>query len=94
MSGFRKRVSCPSSQTLLAFQRSHLGHEDDSRIETHLELCDFCSAELRLLTVHQCEPEEYVFAEMPAPLRCLAEALLRTNVSFKGFGKFPGYYRT
>jgi hypothetical protein len=94
MTGFRKRVSCPSSQALLAFQRSDLGYEDDSRIETHLEFCDFCNAELQLLTVHHCEPEEYTFAEMPAPLRCLAEGLLRTNVSFKVFGKFHKYYQT
>jgi len=94
MTAFRKRLSCPSSQTLLAFQQSHLGYEDDSRIESHLESCDFCNAELQLLTVHHCEAEEYIFAEMPAPLRCLAESLLRSNVSFKGFGKYHEYYQT
>jgi|SRR5882724_9931138 len=89
---FRKRISCPSSETLLAFRRSHLSYEGDARIETHLATCDFCNAELQLLTFHQSDPEEYAFAEMPAPLRRLAQSLLRTSASFKRFAKFPEYY--
>jgi hypothetical protein len=94
VTAFRKKVSCPSSQTLLVFQRSHLGYEERACIETHLTTCDFCNAELQLLTFHHSDPEVYAFAEMPAPLRRLAEGLLRTSVSFKGFTKFREYYQT
>jgi hypothetical protein len=91
---FRKRTSCPSSQTLVAFRRSHLSYEGAARIETHLATCDFCNAELQLLTFHYSDPEEYAFAEMPAPLRSLAESLLRASASFKGLVKFQEYYQT
>ena len=94
VSAFRKRVSCPSSQTLLAFRRSHLSYEDSARIESHLAICDFCNAELQLLTFHHSDHEEYAFAEMPMPLRRLAEGLLRTSVSFRGVTRFREDYQT
>jgi hypothetical protein len=94
VTAFRKRVSCPSSQTLLAFRRSHLSCEDRTRIESHLAICDFCNAELQLLTFHHSDHEEYAFAEMPTPLRRLAEGLLRTSVPFEGFKEFREYYQT
>lgn len=90
---FRKRVSCPSSQTLLAFRRSRLSYEGNAHIETHLARCDFCNAELQLLTLHHSDAEEYAFVEMPAQLRRLAEGLLRTSTSFKGFAEFREYYQ-
>lgn len=90
---FRKRISCPSSQTLLGFSRSRLSYERDAQIETHLTTCDFCNAELQLLTLHRGDTEEYAFVEMPAQLRRLAEGLLRTNTSLKGFAKFREYYQ-
>lgn len=77
MTVFRKRVSCPSSQTLLAFLGSRLGREEFECIKLHLVACDFCSAELQLLTRHRNDTEEYAFVEMPAQLRRLAESLLR-----------------
>lgn len=52
---------------------------DQVRVESHLEYCDFCSAELQLLTRHQNEAEEYSFAEMPAQVRRLAEDLLNCS---------------
>jgi len=94
VTAFRKRVSCPSSETLLAFRRSHLSYEDSARIDSHLAICDFCNAELQLLTLHRSDIEEYAFAEMPTPLRRLAEGLLRTSVPFEGFTKFRKYYQT
>ena len=77
MTVFRKRVSCPSSQTLLAFLGSRLGCAERECIELHLVTCDFCSAELQLLARHRSDTEEYAFVEMPAQLRRLAESLLR-----------------
>ena len=94
VTAFRKRVSCPSSQTLVAFRRSRLDYEYNARIETHLATCDFCNAELQLLTFHHSDPEEYAFAEMPAPLRRLAEGLLRTGESLRDFARFREYYQT
>lgn len=38
--------------------------------------CDFCNAELQLLTRHRSNPEECRLVEMPAGLRRLAERLL------------------
>ncbi|HKQ50884.1 MAG TPA: hypothetical protein VJT74_00850 [Pyrinomonadaceae bacterium] len=44
---------------------------------SHLGECDFCGAELQLLTNHTPpEQEECVIAAMPANLRWLAEKLL------------------
>lgn len=88
MSVFRKRISCPSSHTLLVFRRSYLGYPENAYVETHLASCDFCNAELQLLTLHRNESEEYTFAEMPSQLRRLAQSLLRrSSVPFKAFVK-------
>jgi hypothetical protein len=61
---------------------------DQAGVERHLASCDFCSAELQLLTCCRSEAEEYSFAEMPAQIRRLAEDLLeRSAVSFPGFAE-------
>jgi hypothetical protein len=86
VSKFSKRISCPASQTLLAFRRSRLGYKENAYIEAHLAYCDFCNAELQLLTLHRNDAEEYAFAEMPARLRRLAQGLLRnSSAPFKAF---------
>ena len=86
---FRKTVGCPTSQALLAYRRSLMTSNELVYIESHLESCDFCSAELQLLTRFRCEvAEEYSFAEMPAQLRRLAEDLLtRSTAACKGFAE-------
>jgi hypothetical protein len=88
MTVFRKRVSCPSSQTLLAFLGSRLGCAEPEYIEFHLVTCDFCSAELQLLARHRSDTEESAFVEMPGQLRRLAESLLRRAAGpFSGLGR-------
>ena len=83
---FCKRVSCPSSQTLLAYHQYRLGVSPAERIETHLINCDFCYAELQLLTRHCDNREEDSFPEMPGQLQRLAESLLKRSVpSFRAF---------
>jgi len=65
-----------------------MGSKVTAQIEIHLAGCDFCNAELQLLTCHRNQSEEYALAEMPAQLRRLAEDLLRgrrSPASFKGF---------
>ena len=83
---FCKRAGCPTSQALLAHCRSLVGSRDLAYIESHLGACDFCSAELQLLTRYRGEAEEYSFAELPEHLRRLAEELLkRSTAPFTGF---------
>ena len=83
---FCKTAGCPTSQALLAYRRSLMSPKDLAYIESHLASCDFCSAELQLLTRYHSEAQEYSFAEMPAQLRRLAEDLLkRRPAPFKGF---------
>ena len=90
---FRKRISCPSSETLLAFLGYRLRYDESVRIENHLVTCDFCSAEMQLLSRHRSDNEEYAFVEMPAQLRRLAEDLLRRGTEpFKAFGQLPKHY--
>jgi len=87
---FRKRVNCPSSETLLAFLGYRLGYDESVGIEGHLFTCDFCSAEMQLLSRHRSDNEEYAFVEMPAQLRRLAEDLLRRGTEpFKILAQFP-----
>jgi len=91
---FRKTAGCPTSQALLAFRRSFMVTEDLALIESHLACCDFCCAELQLLSRYRSEVEEYSFEEMPAQLRRLAESLLkRRTVPFKGSQDFAEHHQ-
>jgi anti-sigma factor RsiW len=90
---FRKRVGCPSSQSLLDYDQSRLASERFLRIEAHLASCDFCNAELQLLTRHNNNGDEYSPAEMPAQLRTLAERFLKKGiVSFNAFPRLQGHH--
>jgi hypothetical protein len=73
---FGKQATCPSSETLLLYQRVGLNLEQRSKIVSHLAACDFCGAELQLLTKYSPTGEEYAFTDIPLHLRHLAEALL------------------
>jgi hypothetical protein len=91
---FCKTVFCPSSQALLAYHRSHHALKDKAHIEAHLASCDFCSAELQLLTQHRNDIEECASVEMPVQLRRLAEDLLRRSAApLKGFAEFNEHYQ-
>jgi anti-sigma factor RsiW len=85
---FCKTVECPTSQALLAYHRSELADEGHSHIKDHLAACDFCSAELQLLTQYRNDVEAYSLAEMPLQLRRLAEDLLKTSpATIRGFAE-------
>jgi hypothetical protein len=91
---FCKTVCCPSSQALLAYHRSRPGLKEKAHIEAHLASCDFCSAELQLLTQHRNDLEECASVEMPAQLRRLAEDLLRRSTApFKGFAELSEHHQ-
>ena len=74
---FCKRASCPSSETLLMYRTCGMEAERMVWVASHLDECDFCGAELQLLTDHTPPAqEECVVTAMPANLRWLAETLL------------------
>lgn len=74
---FCKQPTCPSSETLLSYGTASLAIEMKATVATHLAACDFCDAELRLLTNHApAADESYQLTAMPAHLRYLAESLL------------------
>src|SRR5437016_14468987 len=81
VSMFRKRASCPSSQELLGYHLSSVTDEERSRIQAHLFFCEFCNAELQLLTRHRTDVDVDLLVEMPHQLRRLGERLLNRIAS-------------
>jgi len=76
---------------LLAYRQSHVGRKDAAHIKGHLAMCDFCNAELQLLSRHRDDCEVHALGEMPQQLRRLAERLLRKSVPpFKALVDFSG----
>jgi hypothetical protein len=50
-------------------------------VASHLDECDFCGAELQLLTEHApAEEEECAISDMPLNLRWLAKSILSTDL--------------
>ena len=72
---FRKLRICPRTETLLTFSASATR---GGRVAEHVESCDFCGAEVQLLSRHAPSAAALPFAAlaMPAPLRRLAEDIL------------------
>jgi hypothetical protein len=72
---FRKLRTCPRTETLLVFSAGDCGV---GRVAEHVEACDFCGAEIQLLSRHAPPAEGLPLAAhaMPAPLRRLAEDIL------------------
>jgi hypothetical protein len=81
---FRKSASCPSSDSLLGYQCKSIPSEKTARIEAHLTFCDFCNAELQLLTRYRSNIEECAPVEMPTELRRIAERLLSRSIIGQG----------
>lgn len=76
---FRKLRTCPSTETLLLYTEEDQVREGRSNVVgAHLAACDFCGAEMQLLS--KCPRGGYHSAatarEMPTNLRRLAEDLL------------------
>jgi hypothetical protein len=54
-----------------------LADEMETQVTKHLAGCEFCVAEMHLLTLHApLAPVSYEQSKMPAPLQYLAESLL------------------
>ena len=74
---FLKTAACPASATLLSFRSQGLSAKATGLVKEHLEVCDFCSAELPLLAHHKAGAERRLKApEIPLDLRILAESIL------------------
>ena len=78
---FCKSATCPSSETLLSYRTCKLKAERMVWVASHLDECDFCGAELQLLSEHTpAEITECAIADMPPHLHRLAESLLSANL--------------
>lgn len=77
---FRKLRTCPHAETLLTFSRGGRPAAGASRVAEHVDSCDFCGAEVELLSRHAPPAEALPFAALtlPAHLRRLAEDVLST----------------
>ena len=74
---FRKTAACPASATLLSFRSDTLSAEASGLVKDHLEVCEFCSAELPLLAHHTVGTERGLKTpDIPMDLRILAESIL------------------
>ena len=82
MMTFCKSTKCPSSESLLSYQRGEVTGKPAQRIEKHLEGCEFCIAEVEFYGRFP-QPEESTTSaatvEIPIPLLELAEALLSSK---------------
>jgi hypothetical protein len=74
--GFRKLLTCPRPEALLALSRGET--KTSPTIEAHVGSCDFCGAEVQLLSRFPPPANALPFAalSMPGPLRRLAQELL------------------
>ncbi len=79
MMTFSKSLTCPSSESLLAFQKGEASILEKSDIRYHLEVCEFCSAEVEFYEHNPQSDEVIGSTEIPVPLFQLAEALLRNG---------------
>ena len=81
---FTKQAACPSSKTLLEFRLIVLAAEMSKLVEWHLDKCDFCWAETKLLAYYAApSKEEGRPTSIPINLRVLAESILISSKSFQ-----------
>ena len=73
---FSKQATCPSAEMLISYHTLNLSYGMAETVTEHLSSCEFCVAELKLLSEHPPAEEAYSAAEIPAHLRSLAEALM------------------
>ena len=72
---FRKTAACPTSTTLLSYSNEKLSRMMLTVVKQHLEMCEFCTAELKLLAHHRRERGKQP-PEIPENLKILAESIL------------------
>jgi hypothetical protein len=74
--GFRKHLTCPRTEALLSLSRGET--KAQKSIKAHVSSCDFCGAEVQLLSRFPPPANALPFAvpSMPAALRRLAQEIL------------------
>jgi hypothetical protein len=74
--GFRKLLTCPRTEALLSLSRGET--KAQKSIKAHVSSCDFCGAEVQLLSRFPPPANALPFAvlSMPAALRRLAQEIL------------------
>jgi len=73
---FRKTATCPASGTLVSYRCRNLPATKATQVQEHLESCDFCCAEVRLLAHYELGNTVFKAPEIPINLRVLAESIL------------------
>jgi hypothetical protein len=75
---FRKLRTCPQTDTLLTFCQGARTAARAGRVAEHVESCDFCGAEVQLLSRHAPAADALPSAApaLPPHLRRLAEDIL------------------
>lgn len=73
--GFRKLLTCPRTEALLSLCRGET--KAQASVKAHVSSCDFCGAEVQLLSRFPPPANALPFAviSMPTPLRRLAQEL-------------------
>lgn len=77
---FEKQFSCPSSDALLGHARSSLSRASSRVVESHLADCDFCGAELQLLSRHV-PIEESASPSKPPLMTFVSAAFIRRSLT-------------
>lgn len=75
---FRKLRTCPQTETLLTFCRGAWAAARGGRVAEHVESCDFCGAEVQMLSRHAPTADALPLdaRALPEHLRRLAEDVL------------------
>ena len=74
---FCKLKTCPPAETLVLYGEATLARDATGQVAAHLSSCDFCDAELQLLSRFPVAgPPQFVPVKMPWALYRLAKELL------------------
>jgi hypothetical protein len=82
---FCKHKTCPSAEMLLSYTRATLARELRQQLTAHLDACDFCDAELYLLSMFPPNGTNvYPPAKIPFALYRLAKDLFSVSTNAAG----------
>lgn len=73
---FRKRVFCPSSETILEYAEESLSASSRQKIRRHVDSCDFCGAELYFLSRYSLLDEPALAFPTSSQVRVVVENVL------------------
>ena len=79
MPKFGKKVNCPPSPLVLAFQQGDATARKSRLLARHLERCEFCSCEVDFYRRFPPVEESVESPDIPRPLLELAESILRKD---------------